>query len=79
MSTGAGKYDDVATLARETAKAEGVMLIILNGEKGSGFSAQLNEEMLAHVPDMLRQVASDIEKDLERKDDAKSEEQAHEG
>jgi hypothetical protein len=36
--TGPGKYDQVCTEALETAQAECVLLIILNGNRGSGFS-----------------------------------------
>lgn len=61
MSAGAGKYDDAATAARESTKAAGVLLIVLGGEKGSGFSVQVPPEMVASIPDMLRHMANQIE------------------
>jgi len=61
MSAGAGKYDDAATAAREATKAEGVLLIVLGGDKGSGFSAQIPPEIVARVPALLRHIANEIE------------------
>lgn len=61
---GPGKYDDLATQAREQAKAEGVIVIVLKGEHGSGFSCQANLEVTLALPRMLRMMADDIEKDL---------------
>lgn len=60
MSAG-GKYNDAATAAREATKAEGVLLIVLGGDKGSGFSAQVPPEIAASIPALLRHVASEIE------------------
>ena len=57
-----GKYDHLCTQAREQSEAEGCLLIVLNGNKGSGFSAQLPQEGLKDIPQQLRQVADQIEK-----------------
>lgn len=67
MAEGPGKYDKLCTWVRERAKARGVILIVLDGEHGSGHSAQIHassivESMLEHV-DMLRAMADDIERD----------------
>lgn len=43
MAEGPGKYDDIATYARVEADAEGVIVIVLNGHKGSGFSVQCHD------------------------------------
>jgi len=61
--TGAGKYDDLCTQAREAAQAEGAILIVMGGNKGQGFSAQLPLHLIAVVPQMLRHVADEIEAD----------------
>ena len=58
---GPGKYDDLATQIREKAKASGVLVIVFDGEKGSGFSAQLPLELMVNIPQMLRSVAEQIE------------------
>jgi hypothetical protein len=69
MPIGPGRYDDACTTARESTGAEGVLLIVVNGKHGHGFSAQLTGELLlrANVPAMLRDVATQIERSLESK------------
>jgi len=59
---GPGKYDDAATVARTATAAEGVLLIVVNGSKGSGFSAQLSAELTLRLPAILREVADEIER-----------------
>jgi hypothetical protein len=62
--TGPGKYDEAATEARESTQAEGVILIVLNGNRGTGFSAQfVSLGMVQSIPEVLRQVADEIEAD----------------
>ena len=61
MAAGAGKYDSIATAAREQAQAEGVILIIVGGIHGPGFSAQLSAHDLQVMPAILRAIADDIE------------------
>lgn len=58
---GPGKYDDLCTAAREQAKAEGAILIIINGEHGGGFSCQTTLETALKLPRILRDMADDIE------------------
>lgn len=68
MTIGAGKYDDVATEARRSAKAEGVVLIVFNGEKGNGFCAQGPWPLIAALPAILRNMTIEIEKDAKAMD-----------
>ncbi len=68
MPTGPGKYDDLATLVRQNARARFAGVIILDGHKGSGYSMQSREptpELLAMIPKMLRDVADEVEKEVE--------------
>jgi hypothetical protein len=58
---GPGKYDDIATIVRETTKADGILLIVFGGVHGQGFSAQLPADILIAVPEILRDVARRIE------------------
>jgi hypothetical protein len=58
---GPGKYDDLATYVRETAKAEGVVVLVLGGEKRNGMSAQLPLSLTPYIVAMLRNVADEIE------------------
>jgi hypothetical protein len=64
MAVGQGKYDDLTTLVREGANAEGVIVIVIGGSKGSGFSVQATFEVTAKLPALLRKIADDIERDL---------------
>lgn len=61
MPLGPGKYDALATEVRDKAHAEAVLLIVFNGDKGSGFSCQTPPEMLAKLPAILRSTARQIE------------------
>ena len=63
MPQGPGKYDDICTEARVAASAEAVVLIVLGGEKGSGFSVQAIEgDITRRLPALLRSVADEIER-----------------
>ena len=55
------KYDPVCTMARDQCKADGVILIVLNGEHGNGFACQLPENVIASIPSVLRECADQIE------------------
>jgi len=61
MPAGPGKYDSVATIARETTQAEGVVLAVINGKEGHGFAVQASLEITLALPDLLRKMADDIE------------------
>jgi hypothetical protein len=58
-----GAYDDLCTEARKQAGAKVCLLIIIGGNKGSGFSAQMPGFAAADVPDILRDVANQIERE----------------
>jgi hypothetical protein len=60
---GPGKYDDLCTVIRERAKARGVILIIFDGEHGSGFSVQADLLTTLRLPEILRRTADQIERD----------------
>ena len=63
MPAGPGKYDDACTEARLVTAARAVVLIVIDGEEGSGFSVQsaLGADLTAQLPALLRQVADEIE------------------
>jgi len=70
---GPGKYDDVATQVRELTHAQGVLVIILNGAQGSGFSVQATSELSASVlADLLENMAAQIRADAARPSDRSS-------
>jgi hypothetical protein len=61
-----GKYDAECEEIRKRLGSQGVLLIVLDGPKGPGFSAQATFEILAGMPELLRITADSIEKDLRR-------------
>jgi hypothetical protein len=64
MAIGPGKYDDVCTQVREQLDAQGVMLVVIGGKKGSGFSVQGTLHVLATLPDTLEYMAREMRKDM---------------
>jgi len=65
MASGPGKYDDACSDARVATDADAVILIVLGGKHGSGFSVQSRGgEMTAQLPALLRSVAAQIENSL---------------
>jgi len=64
MLRGPGKYDDLATYCREKTHADGVILMIIGGEQGEGFSLQATPQVLFAAPRALRILADQLEADL---------------
>lgn len=57
-----GKYDDVSEQVLRQLKAVGVLLIVVEGEHGNGFSVStLEPDLLPVLPALLRDVARGIE------------------
>ena len=61
MPAGPGKYDDLATLVRKRTGAAGVVLLVINGSKGSGFSVQATPVLTVELPRLMRAMANEIE------------------
>jgi hypothetical protein len=69
MPTGPGKYDGEATWIQARTQANGVLLMILEGNKGNGFSVasydiQATLEITLNLPALLREMANQIEADI---------------
>lgn len=64
MPIGPGKYDDLATIVRAQAAAAGVLLVVIDGAAGSGFSVQATPETSARLPELLRFMADEIERSM---------------
>ena len=60
MSWGPGKYDDLCSLVRDKSGASSVLLVILDGNKGNGFSCQTDLAGTLALPDLLEMVAKQI-------------------
>jgi predicted glycosyltransferase len=65
MATGPGKYDREATVVREVTDADAVVVIVIGGRQGSGFSVQASLEFAVKLPALLRRIADDIEANIE--------------
>lgn len=74
MPIGPGKYDKLAEMCLSTTNAEAVVVIVFNGNRGSGMSAKVklgadfeiairNMQVVADLPKVLRHVADSIERD----------------
>jgi len=70
MTLGPGKYDKLATWARQRAGADGIILCVLNGEHGNGFSVQVRAtytpEQIVKIARVIRDVADQIEADARK-------------
>ena len=63
MAYGPGKYDKEATIVRESTNAESVLVIVLGGDRGSGFSVQSRSPVAARrLAMILHEVAAQIER-----------------
>ena len=60
---GAGKYDVPAQIIAEATEAECVLVIVLGGKRGNGFSvcARQPAVITQEIPGILRDVADQIE------------------
>lgn len=66
MTIGPGKYDDLCTMVREKTGAAGAIVIVIGGERGSGFSCQGALELTTMLPDLLETMAHQMRRDLPR-------------
>lgn len=68
MAIGPGKYDHLAAYVREQAGVTngGVIVIVVGGKNGPGFSVQADLETSLSVPDLLEAIARDIRADMAR-------------
>lgn len=64
MPRGPGKYDDHATAVRVALEAEAVVLIVIGGDDGGGFSVQAPLGFTKKLPRILRDLADTIAQDV---------------
>lgn len=62
MALGPGKYTDITTSVREQTKARAVVLMVVGGDKGTGFEVQAPLELTQMLPVILRGMADEIER-----------------
>lgn len=63
---GPGKYDKALKIALRLCVAHQGILIVLDGAKGAGFSAHLEGGVVEQIPEMLRQVARSLDRQIHR-------------
>jgi len=63
VTPGKGKYDDEAEAVRLKTGGS-VILLVLDGAKGMGFSVQVHADVVLSIPGMLRYCADDIEREI---------------
>ena len=63
---GPGRYDDEVTALRERYHAHGVILIVMGGDRGEGFSMQASLETTLRLPEILEHIAAQIREDRSR-------------
>lgn len=68
MAIGPGQYDEEVTELRERLQASGIVLMVAGGNRGHGFSAQLDLQSMMLLPRVLRELADQIEADAQRID-----------
>lgn len=66
MALGPGLYDDEVTALRKRYHAVGVVLIVMGGDKGEGFSMQADLETTLKLPEMLEWIAAQLREDRAR-------------
>lgn len=64
MSIGPGKYDELCTVVREGAQAEGAVVIVIGGNRGSGFSVQGSLAVHKLVRDTLVRMTTVVHDDV---------------
>ena len=64
MAQGAGKYDDLCTHVREQSQAGAAIVIVVDGNRGSGFSCQTRLPAL-EVVKLLEEVADMMKKSVQ--------------
>lgn len=68
MAVGPGVYDEVCTMVREATEAQAVVVMVIGGKHGSGFSIQGTAYALSQVPDALDMIAPQVRRDFFRGD-----------
>ena len=60
-----GPYDEVCAEAQEATDASAIVLLVLGGKRGSAFSFDAVDPLIARrLPGLLRFVASEIEREI---------------
>lgn len=66
MTIGPGKYDDLATRIREDNDADAVVVVVINGIRGTGFSVQATGPALLALPQVFHDMSHAMQGDVEK-------------
>lgn len=66
MTIGEGKYDAICTQIREDHNADAVVVVIINGHRGTGFSVQASPIAMLKLPDAFHNMAEEMRRDVEK-------------
>jgi hypothetical protein len=61
---GPGKYDAICTAVRQLTAARGVVVIVIEGGAGSGFSVQADAALTLGLPELLESIIPQIRASL---------------
>lgn len=61
---GPGKYDALCTHVRKKANADGAIVIVIGGDRGPGFSVQVDAPTLLVLPELLEHMAAQIREQM---------------
>lgn len=70
MALGPGKYDDLCAQVRIFTRADGVVLIVLGGNRGHGSAVQIRADASPQADLLvlaLREVADQLERDIKER------------
>jgi len=60
LLNGPGKYDDLCREVQTRTNARGAIVLIFDGDNGNGFSVHAEFEIIATLPEILEQMATEI-------------------
>ena len=61
------KYDDISERLRIALRAQGVVVLVIDGRHGTDVSLRVPEHMEPHLPALLRKLAEGLAEEIERK------------
>jgi hypothetical protein len=65
MAYGPGKYDAECTMIRELTNARGVIVLVVGGDRGGGFSCQGDLDLQLRLPMILEDIARQMRESLQ--------------
>jgi hypothetical protein len=65
-TNGPGKYDDECKLVMMSTDAQGVLVVVYHGDRGSGISFKTRDpDLMRRMPAMLEELAAQMRRDAQ--------------